>query len=42
MKLDRAPVKRVRACARVADSVPESPLSGATERSRDRCDEVAW
>ena len=40
--LDRAPVKRVLARARVVDSDADSPLSGATERISDRWPETAW
>ena len=42
MKFDRAPVKRVLACTRVADRDADRPPSGATERMKDRWAEVAW
>lgn len=37
MKFERAPVNLVRAWASAADKDADNPVSGATERIRDRC-----
>src|SRR6478609_145495 len=40
--LDRAPVKRVLACARVAEREADRPPSGAMERTSDKWPDADW